>query len=82
MPEVAYVCSMERQDIKITADAVLHFSAFLITEDSSQENFNQPHVTKYALNYILRVLKQNKNDADIQILYREVFWFIQEKYNK
>lgn len=73
---------MENQDIKTTAHAIMHFSAFIVTEDSAEENFRQHHVINYALSYILRLIKQNEQDANLQNHYREVFWYIQEKYNK
>ncbi len=76
--KIAYVCSME--DIKNTAQAIMHFSAFIILEDSNENNFKNPVVVNYAMSYILRIVKQNNEDPAICEHYKEVFWYIAKNY--
>lgn len=71
---------MELTDIKTTAIAIMHFSAFIILEDSHERNFKNPVVINYAMSYILRVVKQNSDDINICDHYKEVFWYIAKTY--
>jgi hypothetical protein len=70
------------KDIKTTALAIMHFSAFIIVEDSHENNFRNPVVINYAMSYILRILKQNQDDIALCEHYKEVFWFISNNFKK
>jgi len=70
------------KDIKTTALAIMHFSAFIIVEDSHEINFRNPVVINYAMSYILRILKQNQEDTALCDHYKEVFWFISNNFKK
>jgi hypothetical protein len=71
---------MEQTNIKSTALAIMHFSAFIIVEDSHEKHFRNPVVINYAMSYILRILKQNQEDTTLCDHYKEVFWFISNNY--
>lgn len=71
---------MESRDIKTTAIAIMHFSAFIICEDSHEKHFRNPVVVNYAMSYILRIVKQNSDDQAICEHYKEVFWFVAKNY--
>lgn len=64
------------------ADAVMHFSAYVITGDSSSKHFVNPVVVNYAMGYVLRVIKQNPEDEQIYTSYKDVFWHIAHTYKK
>jgi hypothetical protein len=71
---------MENNNTKQVAEQIILFSAFMITGQSSKEHTHNPVVIRYALDYILKVIKQNNVDSEIYELMKNVFWYIVNNY--
>ena len=71
---------MENNNIKQVAEQIILFSSFMITGETDNEHTHNPVVIRYALDYILKVIKQNNIDADVYELMKNVFWYIVNNY--
>jgi hypothetical protein len=67
---------------QITAESILHFSAFVICESSDKKHFSNPVVLNYALSYIIRAIKENQNNPEFENQYKDAFWYIVQNYKR
>lgn len=70
------------QKTQTTAEAILHFSSFVIVGESDKKHFLNPVVVNYALSYILRAIKENQQNPEFSADYKEVFWYIANTFKK
>jgi hypothetical protein len=71
---------MENNNIKQVAEQIILFSAYMITQESDKQHTHNPFVIRYALDYILKVIKQQNIDTEVQELMKECFWYIVNNY--
>ena len=67
-------------NIKTIADQILLFAAHTITGERTPDHVKNPFVIRYALDYILKVIKQDNIDSDVAELLKNVFWYIVNNY--
>jgi hypothetical protein len=72
--------TMENKHIKHTADAIMHFSTYLLTGSSDPRHFTNPAVVIYAMDYVIRTIKEQRHDESFAEHYREVFWYIADNF--
>lgn len=71
---------MENTQIKQVAEQIILFSSFMLTQETDKAHTHNPFVIRYALDYILKVIKQQNVDADVAELMKECFWYIVNNY--
>jgi hypothetical protein len=71
---------MENTHIKQVAEQIILFSSFMLTQETDKAHTHNPFVIRYALDYILKVIKQQNVDADVAELMKECFWYIVNNY--
>ena len=77
---VVYLLPMENTHIKQVAEQIILFSSFMLTQETDKTHTHNPFVIRYALDYILKVIKQQDVDADVEELMKECFWYIVNNY--
>jgi len=71
---------MENTHIKQVAEQIILFSSFMLTQETDKAHTHNTFVIRYALDYILKVIKQQNVDADVAELMKECFWYIVNNY--